>query len=227
MPKLENLEIDIDVDAVLRGQGADPAIMRARRPALVQIAEEALRDGFPLVEPQVIYKELHVQKVIHENVLLEEGGKFSGKLIVQHLAKAQRVYAIICTVGTTIEEYAAEIWNESATLSLAIDGVGSAAVEALSNAACRYFELKEQEHGWQTSIPLSPGMIDWSVEDGQKEIFQVFNGDYLPVTLTPSMVMLPRKSLTTIIGAGPDLEITGRICDYCAMRDTCRYQEHN
>ena len=226
MLKLENLEIDIDVDAVLRGQGADPGLMRARRPALVQIAEEALRDGFPLLEPQVIYKELHVEKVIHENVLLEEGGKFSGKLITQHLAKAQRVYAIICTIGTTIEEYAAEIWNESATLSLAIDGVGSAAVEALSNAACRYFETKEQEQGWQTSIPLSPGMIDWNVEDGQKEIFQVFNGDHLPVTLTPNMVMIPRKSLSTIIGTGPDLEIIGRICDYCAMRDFCRYQEH-
>ena len=227
MPKLDNLELDFDVDAVIRGQGADPAILRARRPTLVQIAEQALQDGVPLLEPQVIYKELHVQKVLHENLLFEEGGKFSGKLIMQHLAKAQRVYAIICTVGTTIEEYAAEIWNESATLSLALDGVGSAAVEALSNAACRYFELKEQEHGWQTSIPLSPGMIDWSVEDGQKQIFEVFDGEKLPVTLTPSFLMMPRKSLTSIIGAGPDLEITGRICDYCSLHEVCRYQDHN
>ena len=35
-------DLNITVDAVLRGQGADPDIIRIRSPRLIRIAEEAL-----------------------------------------------------------------------------------------------------------------------------------------------------------------------------------------
>lgn len=226
MPNLENLELEFDVDAVLRGQGADPAVLRARRPALVALAEQALQEGLPLIEPMVVYKQFNVEKVSHERLILEEGGQLSGKLIAQHLAQAERVYVLLCTVGSSLEQYASEMWSSSSTYSLALDGVGSAAVEALANAACRFFETTEQGHGWQTSIPLSPGMIDWSVAEGQPQIFKLLADESIPVELSSSYIMVPRKSLTLVIGAGPDLEFAGRTCDYCSLRDVCRYQDH-
>ncbi|MGD0610851.1 MAG: hypothetical protein ABSB41_04995 [Anaerolineales bacterium] len=226
MPSLENLNPEFDVDAVLRGQGADPAALRARRPALVQLAEQALQEGRPLIEPCVIYKEFTVQAVRHERLIFEDGGQLTGKLIAQHLAQARKVYVLLCTINTAIEQYASEKWGSSATYSLALDGVGSAAVEALANQACRSLEIMEQEHGWQTTIPFSPGMIDWSVEEGQPQIFHLLEGEKVPVELSPSYIMIPRKSLTMVIGAGPDLSDSGRTCDYCNLRDVCRYQDH-
>jgi len=226
MPNLENLDYDFDLDAVLRGQGADPAVLRARRPALVQLAEQAIQEGRPLIEPSVIYKEFTVEGVVHERLTFKEGGQLAGKLIVQHLAQARKVVVLLCSIGSSLEQYASEMWGSSATYSLALDGVGSAAVEALANAACRSLEISAQSHGWLTSIPLSPGMIDWPVLDGQPQIFRLLEGEKLSVELSSSYIMIPRKSLTMVVGSGPELTISGRTCDYCSLREVCRYQDH-
>jgi hypothetical protein len=226
MPNLQKLSLDFDADAVLRGQGADPRVIRTRRPALAQLAEKALKEALPLLEPKVIYNEFVVQGVIHDRLILENGEQLKGKLIVEHLAQARKVYILLCTIGSSIEQYASDVWDSSATYSLALEGVGSAAVEALANAACRYFEISAQEQGWQTSIPLSPGMIDWPVEEGQPQIFRLLERENILVELSPSFIMMPRKSLTMVVGAGPALSASGRACEYCNLRDVCRYQDH-
>jgi hypothetical protein len=38
--------------------------------------------------------------------------------------------------------------------------------------------------------------------------------------------MIPRKSLSMVVGLGSDMERSGRACDYCSMQETCRYQDH-
>ena len=67
----QNLELIFDVDAVLRGQGADAAILRARRPALVKVAEKARQESLAFLSPKVIYQEyadrvvgLHVRQSV-------------------------------------------------------------------------------------------------------------------------------------------------------------------
>ena len=110
--------------------------------------------------------------------------------------------------------------------ALAMDGAGSAAVEALANAACRYFEKQALEEGLQASIPFSPGMTDWAVADGQPQIFQLLGESGSIVTLTPSCIMVPKKSLTMVMGIGADLTSASKTCDFCSMRDSCRYQDH-
>ncbi|MGD2253985.1 MAG: hypothetical protein PVF70_13815, partial [Anaerolineales bacterium] len=53
-------DLDFDADQVLRGQGADPEIIRARSPALAQIADQALQEGAPFLKPKVYQKRLRV-----------------------------------------------------------------------------------------------------------------------------------------------------------------------
>lgn len=226
MPHFENLQINIDVDAVLRGQGADPAVLRARRPAFVGLAEKAIEEVLPLIEPSVFYRSYSVEGVLHERILLEGGRELQGKLPAQHLGQAHILWVLVCSIGTSLEQYGQEMWESSPVYSLAIDGVGSAAVEALANAACRSLETEAAFLGWKSSIPLSPGMTDWPLQDGQPQIFKLLEGEPLSVQLTDSFIMLPRKSLTMVVGAGPNLEMAGRTCDYCNLRDVCRYQNH-
>jgi hypothetical protein len=227
MPVLENLELQIDVDAVLRGQGADPAVLRARRPALVNLAEQAIQEGLPLVEPRVTYRKFLVQGMRHERLMFEGGGQLAGKLIADHLAAAREVYVLLCSIGSSLERYAEETWSESSVYSLALEGTGSAAVEALANAACCHLEELAAEQGWKSSIPLSPGMLDWSVEQGQPQIFSLLEGEPVEVKLTPSFIMVPRKSLTMVVGMGPEMATGGSTCDYCNLKLVCRYQHHS
>ena len=133
---------------------------------------------------------------------------------------------MLCTVGETLERRASELSSEDLVYALALDGVGSAGVEALANAACNHFERQASGEDLQTTIPLSPGMIGWPVEQGQPQIFSLLDPSEVGVHLTPAMLMLPRKSLTFVLGIGRQVIEAGRTCDYCSLHDTCRYQDH-
>ena len=225
MRKWQIADLNINVEGVLRGQGADPDIIRSRSPRLINIAEKALAESNHLLEPQVLVKELEVTGFSHDNLQLNEGKKISGSLVSGHLAGAKYISAVVCTVGSKIDKFATEAMEEDIVLGLAIDGVGSAAVEALANGVCREIELEAAVKDYQSTIPLSPGMIGWGVEDGQPLIFDLLDPDEIGVKLTPSCLMVPRKSLSMIMGIGPGINSGERICDYCAMRETCRYQD--
>jgi hypothetical protein len=69
-------------------------------------------------------------------------------------------------------------------------------------------------------------MVDWTVQEGQPQIFHLLQDESLEVSLSDSYIMQPRKALTLVVGAGPDLDMVGRTCDYCNLRDVCRYQTH-
>ena len=47
---------------------------------------------------------------------------------------------MVCTVGERIDAEVARTMDDDPSYALAMDGVGSAAVEALAAAACRRFE---------------------------------------------------------------------------------------
>jgi hypothetical protein len=226
MPELQDLELTLTVDQVLRAQGANPALIRERSPRLVEIAEQALIDGSPLLRPRVLYHEMAIQEAVHERIKLTSGGALKGSLVSQHLLPAERVIVILCTIGPHLEQYAAEVMAADMVAGLALEGVGSAAVESLANLACNSFEAFAAQEGQKTTMPLSPGMIGWPVEEGQPQIFKLLDGTEIGVTLTPSYMMVPRKSLTMVVGAGRDLALKGTTCDYCSLRETCLYKEH-
>lgn len=226
MTVLDKWDLRLDVDVILRSQGADPAAIRKRNSSLVESAERALEEGNPLLQPRVTARRLLVKDLHHEQVMLESDGRLSGELLAQHMGGAQEIVIVLCTVGEALERRAADVFKEDAVYGLALDGVGSAGVEALANAACALFEEEATDKDCQVTIPLSPGMVGWPVEQGQPQIFDLLDASEIDVRLTESMMMLPRKSLTFILGIGKELMAGGRTCDYCSLKETCRYQDH-
>lgn len=226
MPVMDGWNLTVEVDDVLRGQGADPAKIRARSPLLVQIAARAIEAGSALIHPRVAYQRYPVESVRHNRVSFAGGGVLKGELLVQHLAPASEVVILACTIGPALEELASRQMETDMIQGLALYGMGSAAVEALANAACRRFEDEAALQGWQTTIPLSPGMIGWPVDEGQAQIFSLIDGSAIGVTLMESAIMKPVKSLSMVLGLGPEIGHKGVTCDYCAMRESCKYQTH-
>jgi hypothetical protein len=223
---LTEFDLMLNADQVLRGQGADPEKIRARSPKLVQAAEEALEIGVTLLEPQVLYQEYPVEAVRHRQLHLSNGGVLQGELVVRHLAPADTVIVMLCTIGERLEKVAAEVASSNMIEGLALDGVGSAGVEALANLVCHDFEIQAKQAGLQTTIPISPGMVGWDIEEGQPQIFALLDAQQVGVTLSPhSYMMMPRKSLTLVIGVGANVQVGGSTCDYCTMRETCQYRE--
>ncbi len=224
MPVLTDWDLKIDVDMVLRGQGADAVRIRAKSPGLVKVAEQALAQGLPLVRPAVTYRQLRVEGLQHEKLLLEGGAFLRGPLVAEHLAAAKKVVLALCTIGAKLEDWAAEVMAEDMILGLALDGVGSAAAEALATEACRRFEGWALSEGLLAGMPLNPGMVGWPVDEGQPQMFALLDGSEVGVSLTGGYMMVPRKSLSLALGLSMEPVRQTRTCDYCNMRASCRYQ---
>jgi hypothetical protein len=224
---LRNIQLHIDADMVLRGQGADPAVIRARQPRLVEIAERAVQEGSRLIEPAMVYCFAPVEAMKHERLILTDGTPLSGSLVAQHLAPARYVALIVCTVGAAIDDHISALMPRDPAYALALDGYGSAAAEALGTELCARLEQDATRLGHCTSVPISPGMVGWPVEVGQPQIFSHLDADAIGVTLNDSAQMLPRKSTSLVLGFAPTPFAAGTPCDFCALRSTCRYRHHS
>jgi len=67
-------------------------------------------------------------------------------------------------------------------------------------------------------------MENWPVSTGQPQIFDRVDTQAIGVSLTESFLMLPIKSASFVLGSSPIPFNLGSICDFCAVRDTCRYR---
>ena len=219
-------QLTIDVDMVLRGQGADPVAIRPRQPRLIEIARRAVEQGMAWLDPMVIYLTLPVASLRHERLTLAGGSQLTGPLLAQHMARAQQIALIVCTIGPLLEQRVSSFMRSDPSYALALDGFGSVAAEALGVAICSRLEEQADGHGLHTSMPLSPGMIGWPVDVGQPQIFSLLDTEQIGVTLNESAQMIPHKSMSMVLGIGATPFNAGRSCDFCALRETCRYQDH-
>ncbi len=224
MPVLRNWTLTIDADMVLRAQGADPAVLRARNSRAVAIAEQAIEAALPLIEPVVAYQQVGVKGLRHERLLLNGGSSLSGPLIAHQLYAAQEVIAVVCTLGPCLEAYASECFDDDPAYGMALDSFGSVAVDRLGAMACNYFEEQAVARGMETTIPISPGLLDWPVAKGQRELFALVEAGEAGVRLNDSSMMIPHKSTSLVVGVGPNVSHDGRICDFCSMHDVCNFQ---
>jgi hypothetical protein len=222
MTVLTEWNLSLNVDDVLRGQGADPNLIRRNKPRLIAIAEHACTEGLCLLHPVALIYEVAVHEQSHELILLEGGVTLTGPLVGRHLAGAQRVIAAVCTIGSEMEETVNHFLDKDPLYALALDGLGNAAVEILAQQVCLCIGKKIQAEGLQVSTPLSPGSSEWSVDVGQPQIFALLEPTQVGISLTSGGMMLPKKSISFIVGIGPKMS-QANMCDVCDLKGTCRY----
>ncbi len=223
---VEAYQRSMNPDMVLRGQGADPEIIRKRRPALVKAAEEALEIGLPLVRISMLTRCVPVVGVRHGQILVD-GGKIWGEDVFAGLAGAEFLVASAVTVGHALEEKISAMMVEDPVLGMALDGVANASVSWLEMHLHERIEAEALRQGFKVSLPYSPGMPRWGVDVGQPQIFHLLEPDPEVIRLNPSFSLIPRKSSTQVVGIGKNIEKEGASpCEFCSMFVTCQYK-HN
>jgi cobalamin-dependent methionine synthase I len=223
---LRDWSLDIAMEDIIRMQAADADVVMKRNPGLVAVAQRAVTQGAKLLDPVVLYQVREVKQFRHKCFTLVGGEKLVADLLAQHLAGAQYIVAAVCTIGEGVERLAKEHFAQDPAFGLALEGFGSAAVETLATEFCARMDQFAGESGMATSIPLSPGMVGWSVDQGQRQIFHLLDSRRIGVELTESFLMLPVKTISLILGVGVDINTGGSTCDYCSMRERCHFRDH-
>ena len=146
----------------------------------------------------------------------------SGKDIAKHLEKSDRVIFFAATLGSGADKLirTAEITNMA--YALVLDALASAMTEEFCDSAEQ--ELKSL-YGGHFTWRYSPGYGDYPIEL-QPDIIRFLNADKLiGLTATESNILIPRKSVTAVIGVSEHEQDSGvRSCATCNMRETCKFR---
>lgn len=154
----------LDIETVLRAKEIDPEVATSDYPDLVQDTQRILVDARDLLDPRVLYKTYRIENVRHGRLILTERRSMKGDLLLNHLASAQEVVVLLCTIGNRLENRVQSLFDKEPLQTFILDAVGTVAVEALRNNVVRHFEELAHTKGYGVSIPLSPGMEGWSLK---------------------------------------------------------------
>ena len=217
-------QLAITVDMVLRAQGAEPQKIRARQPQLISLAERAIAEGQALIHPQVAFRRLDICGVTRSCVTLRGGRELNGFGVARKLAACQGVFLAVATLGEKLEEEMDRAAKCDLPWQFALDGFGTAAIGALSNAACRFFAELAARDGLRATSQFYPGMRGWPLAEGQTQVFSLVDANQIGVALNPSFLMVPRKSLSLAAGFGSHVQPAGHLCDECSVSAKCRHK---
>jgi cobalamin-dependent methionine synthase I len=139
--------------------------------------------------------------------------------IGEFLGPVGSVAAFIATAGGELERRASDALKRGDHLTgLVYNAVGSERAEAA--AATVLEELRDQlaDRGLAPTLPYSPGYCGMALSE-QQNLFALFDGETVGVTLSKSLLMQPIKSISGLIGVGPaaDVRQHGSPCDRCEL----------
>lgn len=223
MELIKDFNLVLGADDVLRGEGADPVIVRSKKPSMLYAATLALEEGYANLHPAALIQQSRVLEHHHERILLQDGKELTSQLLARHLAGAEQVVLALTTIGPELEDRASSCMGKDPLLGIALDGMGNAAVEILGEQVCMRIGKQAEAAGLTASTPLSPGESEWPVEIGHPQIFSILDPSLVGITLTSGGMMVPKKSISFVVGIGRDMS-RDDYCELCSFNERCRYR---
>lgn len=120
--------------------------------------------------------------------------------IQKHLRGATQVIVMAATIGAVIEQSIAEHFTQgSYTAGLLLDAAATAAVETVADKVEAVIVQEAAKMGYATLPRFSPGYGDWNIIV-QQEIVALAHGGAINIKTNEASMLIPRKSVTAVIG---------------------------
>lgn len=163
-----------------------------------KLIEEACTEAQLLIAPKGIWQIYDYDAQTH--TILPEGTVLQGRSITKHLANATKVVLLAATVGEEIEYQVTKSFGDGRySFSVLLDAAATTAVEQVADAMEKTIKNEVQRQGLSMTWRFSPGYGDWPLEQ-QPEVLKLSGGQTIGISLTESLMLSPRKSITAIIG---------------------------
>jgi len=185
---------------------------------LVSLTEALLNEIQSFITPECAFK-IYSGNIDGETVNLDEGVCFQVGPILSFLMQGSESFALFtATAGRSFQLYQDELKKEDDILKIyTADIIGSIIAEAAGDYMESMLgkEIGESRH----TARYSPGYCGWRLS-GQRELFRLLDGNPCDITLSDVFLMTPIKSISGIVGIGPNVKEKMYGC-YCCDLKTC------
>jgi len=183
---LDNIPIHLDVEQVLK------ELHLNERREQFDVVGKLVEIANSVVQPKVVYEMSYVDNKNEDTV--DIGGiKFTSRVLRVNLDKVGKVFPFVITIGKELEDRMASFDNLLEQYYL--DEIGNIALGLIRNYLTEHLK---KEYRIEQMSDMYPGMGDlqvWPITQ-QKQLFSLFGNveALIGVKLTPSFLMIPRKS---------------------------------
>jgi len=169
-------------------------------------------------------------KISHteQGVLLENTDIIlKGMDIRNHLENCGECGVLCATLGINVDNIIRITQNITMSEEVVLDACAVEFIEKLCDKVCGEFEEELLEECLNVTSRFSPGYGDLGIEI-QSEILRIANSERrIGLTVTDTNIMLPRKSVSAIIGIynGAKKNTDKRNCENCNLKNSCKYRK--
>lgn len=151
-----------------------------------------------------------------------------GQSIVDHLRGARKVALMACTLGAASEREMRKYVALGAADGVMFGACASALVEAAANAVEGYVVAEAREMGLHTNWRFSPGYGDLPLDVQPAFLAALDATRKLGVTLTPTNMLVPVKSVTAVVGLFDTIDASAEVrsaCGVCQLKGCCELRK--
>lgn len=208
---------NINFDEALRYLGCGDNIPDEKTKELLLLCGDELKRA---IEGKFTYKVFDLMDGQIVNCTFE----LKGHAIVNHLKNCTKVIFMCATLGNEVDGLIRKQQIKSMAEATIIDSIASAVIEQVCDKAEEIIlkDFQEYEHTWRFGL----GYDDFPLE-GQKEFLEILDAQKrIGVCANDSMMLIPTKSVTCIIGLGKDLDVNNtKSCEICSFKDKCQFRK--
>ncbi len=191
---------------------AEPDILQAMcvRPGSGREADvlRLIAEAEAIARPKAIYRLAFIEDKT-DNTIVAGGHTFTSRILRVNLDGLHRAFAYVCTSGRELDA-----WVQAQPDMLTQYYADSINEAVLHSATLGFIQRLSETYGLGQTAAMNPGSLaDWPIT--QQRILFSFLGDVqgaIGVELTPSMLMLPAKSVSGILFA---TEASFASCQLC------------
>ena len=188
-------------------------------PFMIEMIQQLKDEALSVCKPRLGYRFLTGKRVGEKELII--GGKefHPAQVINDSLQDADFYVSMVSSVGTELDGWLKEKQaSDDIFSSFIADAIGSALVEAIVSYGV--VKLRELVGKWKLKMSnaYSPGYCDWSVSE-QQILFSLLPTCVCGVELNESSLMLPIKSVSSLISVGFNIEKKPYGCAICKKKD--------
>ena len=205
---MPHVQIDMREACRYLGYGAQEPTAQVR--ALLDRARERVLE-------QACFRACYARICLHDDgrTLDTAFARVDSAALRRNLCGCDEAYVFCATLGAQVDRCIAAEAVLAPSRALVLDAVATAAVESFCDALC---DMLSRRAGAPLRPRFSPGYGDLSLDVQEKLVSYLDAPRRVGVTLTKTLQMTPRKSVTAIAGIGAACSAQAHGCAACDRR---------